>query len=125
MEPSSGTYGAVTELEKLSTDLQPPPPPGATGGPGPQPQAPAPGMPMGPRPTPTPGTVPDVLLGPTQRPDVPASTPLAPGSPAPGAVNAAQRNLAILDLLSRSEEVSDETREWAQLVLTTLAGAQA
>jgi hypothetical protein len=40
-------------------------------------------------------------------------------------VNAAQRNLAILDMLSQSEEVSDETREWAQLVLTRLAGAQA
>lgn len=125
MQPSSGTYGDVTELEKLKQDITPP---GTMGGPGPQATPPPPpGMPQGTRlpAASAPGTVPDVLLGPTKQPDTPQFTPMTPTGPGPGAVSANQRRLAVLDALAQSQEVSDETREWAQLVLQKLASAQA
>lgn len=125
MKPESGTYGEVAELDKLSQDIQPPGVPGSGGGAPPQPSAPAPGMPTGPRPQPAAGTVPDILLAPTKQPDVPASTPLVGQAQMPSAVTGNQRRLAVLDALSRSEEVSDETREWAALVLQQLASRQA
>lgn len=127
MKPPGGTYGEVAELDKLKQDLTPPAPPGQSGGPGPQPTPPAPGMPQGTRmpAAAKPGSVPDILLGPTQQPDTPQFTPLAPSGPAPGAVSANQRRLAVLDALAQSQEVSEETREWAQLVLQKLASTQA
>lgn len=127
MKPPGGTYGEVAELDQLKQDLAPPAPPGMAGGPGPQPAPPAPGMPQGTQmpAAGAPGAVPDVLLAPTQQPDTPQFTPLAPSAPPPGAVDANQRRLAVLDALAQSQEVSEETREWAQLVLTKLASAQA
>lgn len=122
MEPTSGSYGRVAETDRLKQQLDLPGAPGP-GGPGVQPtQGPPPGMPQGAQVPSAPGGVPDILMGPTQNPNTPPSTPLqAPFAGAPGAVNAAQRRLATLEALSQSDQVSDETREWAADVLQKLA----
>lgn len=107
-KPASGTYGEKTELAALQQEL--PVDPAAS-----QPNVrPTPAPPAGPaRPAPA-GGLPKGLLAPTTQPDVPASTPLAgPVDPFAGAVDARQRRLALLDILSRHPEVSPETREFA------------
>lgn len=123
MEPTSGSYGRVAETEQLKKQLDLPGSPGP-GGPGvsPTPAGPPPGQPQGAQvPSPA-GGVPGVLMAPTRDPHAPSSTPLqAPFAGAPGAVNGAQRRLAVLEALSQSEAVSDETREWASDVLQKLA----
>lgn len=121
MEPTSGTYGEVADTERLKSQLNlPGGPDGAPVEPAPPP---APGAPQGQGIPPSPGGVPSVLMQPTSRPDVPASTPLEAQrlTGSPSAVSGAQRRLAILDALASSDEVSEETREWAQLVLDKLA----
>lgn len=111
-KPASGTYGEGTELAALQAELptQPPArpemqptPPATTGG---GVSAPAGGLPRG-------------LMAPTNRPDVPVSTPLAPPAPTDpfaGAVDARQRRLALLSILSESPDSSEEVREWASVL---------
>lgn len=76
---------------------------------------------MPPPPQPYAGGLPQGMFGPTQRPNVPVSSPLeARGGPMAGAVTPSQKNLAILDVLIQTPGVSDEAREWAELVRTQL-----
>lgn len=127
--PASGTYGEKAALDGLKKSLpQAQPSTGPTASPLPPvkpepitPLQPQPGRPQGAGPVP-PGISP-ALLGPTQRPNVPVGTPLVPQAPAvaPSLTAAAQR-IATLQLLAQSPDVSDQTREWAQMVLQALVG---
>lgn len=124
MQPSSGTYGEGAERERLEQQLPigdgPPAPPSPSGPVG-RPAGPAalPGMPAGGA---APGGVPDVLLGPSDRPDVPVGTPLDAGAADmfPGAVDARQKRLALLDMLTTHPDASQEVREWASIVRSKL-----
>lgn len=113
-KPSSGTYGEKAQLDQLRRDLpqvdqssstagrQVQPVPGGGLRPGGGASAPA-GLPAG-------------LTAPTRQPDVPISTPMAqPPDPMAGAVDARQRRLRYLDLLSQHAD-SPEVREWAEVV---------
>lgn len=111
-KPESGTYGEKTELAALQQALpeaepiapQPEmqPTPGPTGGGVPVPPA---GLPRG-------------LMAPTNRPDVPVSTPLAgpAADPMAGAADARERRLRYLEILSSHPDASPELREWAETV---------
>lgn len=119
--PASGTYGEKAELNRLQQQLPPMNRPGmgaATGGPAPMPQpdVQVPGRPGG-RPVQAPAGVPDVIFqgGPTQGP----AAPMGP-APAPADPRAAQ--LTLLQQLSEAPDVSEETREWARLVLEAIIG---
>ena len=123
-KPESGTYGEKADLTNLKSALPPMDNPAAAPGPAPM----APGSPpsersgpMG-RPKGGPRLVPGPVLNPTNRPDVPLDQPrVSPAPPIPQKQGAAdQQRLAILDALSTHPEVSEETREWAQLVLEAL-----
>lgn len=116
-KPTSGSYGEGAELDRLKQSLpasQPvaQPPVAATGA-GPLTPMPGPSTPAPPA-----GGLPEVLMAPTTQPDTPVGTPLSgPPSPVQGAaVNAAQQRLAVLDTLATSDQVSEETREWASTV---------
>lgn len=121
MQPSSGTYGDVKQLDDLKSDLNlPPVEQTAPGGPG-----------MGDVNTPrgrmaempSDGAVPNVLMGPTENPNVPVNTPLGgPVQPQAQAATAAQRRFTQLIALSENPEVSEETKQWAQMVIDRLAG---
>ncbi len=110
--PESGTYGEDAALQRLEQAL-----------PGMEPDRsqamqPAPLQPGGPEPA---GAVPGLpagLLAPTTQPDVPVSTPLTQAQPI--VVGPSQQRRQLLEVLSRSPEVSEETREWASLVLGLL-----
>ncbi len=110
-KPASGTYGEAAALERLRTALpgMEPDRPQATepipmqpGGPSEPPISGAPGLPPG-------------LLAPTRQPDVPVSTPLTETQPIVPEPAGQRRQL--LELLASSSEVSEETREWASIVL--------
>lgn len=129
-KPESGTYGEKAELANLRRSLpemQPPSEgPSAPGGMTPGGMTPgAPpterSAPMG-RPKTGPRMLPGPILNPTSQPDVPLDQPrVPPAPPIPQKQSAAdQQRLAILDALSTHPEVSEETREWAQLVLEAL-----
>lgn len=115
--PASGTYGEGAALERLKQSL-----PMAETGAAPSaadPTAPMPTPPAGGMSTPPTGGLPSPLLAPTQRPDVPVSTPLgAPTAPMPA--TGRQQRMAILDALANSPDVSDETREWASMMVKRL-----
>lgn len=116
-KPESGTYGEGAAESQLRSDLPPMDRVGmgaATGGPSPMPQ-PSPQLPGSPggRPVNAPGGVPPAILAPGDAP-APANTPNAPMS-SPQATR-----LALLEQLAVSPEVSDQTREWAQMVLEAL-----
>lgn len=123
-QPASGTYGEQQSLLNLQQSL-----PAMA----PQQQG-APNLPAI-NPTPmrstregaaAPSTVPgipDVLNHPTQQPNVPASTPLAPTPQLP--VTPMQSRMAIVDALAQSPNVSPETREWAQMIRRRLVQASA
>ena len=70
--------------------------------------------------------LPQGAMSPTQRPTVPISQPMAPTqAPLPPKQQAGdQQRLAILDALTTHPEVSEETREWAKLVLEALIEAR-
>lgn len=116
--PDSGVYGEKAAQSRLEAQLPGPIAPSGPGGPG------APAMPTPPMgaPAPAPSGVPASLLRPTDRPDVPASTPLAtaPVNPVAAAQSGRQRRLAVLDAIANSPTVSAETKEWAQLNLKKL-----
>lgn len=123
--PASGTYGDNAALERLKQEL-----PSAPTGSAPSamdPSAPMPVPPTGPAPAPPSGGVPAALMGPTQRPDVPVNTPLdlAAGAPGPISMTGRQRRMQILDALANSPDVSDETREWASLMIEKLVSSSA
>lgn len=111
-KPESGTYGEKAALTALQQEL---PIQDAA----PQPDVQPTPSPMGSaRPTAASG-LPPGLMAPTQRPDVPVSTPLAgpgPADPLAGAADVRQKRLLLLDLLSRSPEVAPETQQWATLM---------
>lgn len=126
MEPESGSYGAVAEVDRLQSDMQPlgpppqsappPTPMGGGGSPG--------GLPnVGGRPTSGPRGVPQVLLEAGGPPLSPQAAP--PVSPAAAGVSAMQARLALLDQLASSQEVSEVTREWARTVIETITGGAA
>ncbi len=115
-EPESGTYGEKADLNRLKQSLPP------MEGQGQQPQGPAPMPDRGgatpPRPTGRPVKGPSGLPsgimqpagGDPSRPlSAPAQMPQRPAA-------ADQQRLAILDALSTHPDVSQETREWAELV---------
>ena len=131
--PESGTYGEKADLARLRQALPPMGPPGSQGTGGAAPPAGAPPAGLGPglqrptgRPAGGPTGVPSGVLAPTQRPGVPLSQPRDPGPPPmpPRAAAADQQRLAILDALTTHPEVSEETREWATLVLEALIAAR-
>lgn len=124
-KPESGTYGEKAELANLRRSLPEMQP---LAGNAPAPGGMAPGSPpversapMG-RPKTGPRMLPGPILNPTSQPDVPLDQPrVSPAPPIPQKQSAAdQQRLAILDALSTHPEVSEETREWAQLVLEAL-----
>lgn len=117
MKPTSGTYGDVATTDRLKQDLQLPPssagPPGVEGAP-----PPMPGMPQGAKmPGSAPGVVPDVLMRPTQMPDVPASTPLGGVQPQVESPQGRDARIAALKSLSVSPRVASATQQWAKEVL--------
>lgn len=114
MEPQSGTYGRVADTDRLKQQLDLPR--GGPGGAAVKPtQPPPPGQPQGARITPPVGGVPDVLMKPTTRPDVPASTPLQGTEPPPGP--SVQNHVAALQALLNSPTTSQTTKRWAETVL--------
>lgn len=129
-QPASGTYGESADLERLKASL----PAGSVGGPAaPAPKAPPISTEPVTQPQPTPGGrppgsppppgLPSVLAAPTDRPEVPVSTPLAmPQMGTPAIADPRQARLAILDALVTNPGVSPETREWAQTVIHVLLG---
>ena len=117
-QPESGTYGEKAAESQLRANL----PPmdregmgGATGGPSPMPQPSpqVPGLPGG-RPAQAPGRVPPAILGPGDAP-APANTPSAPMSSPEAA------RLSLIEQLSQSPEVSEQTRQWAKILLEALS----
>jgi len=126
-KPESGTYGEKADVAALKSALPPmatPEAQGVGGGPGPLPDR---GMPQKEgRPTEGPALLPQGMMAPTQRPGVPLSQAPAPGpAPMPPKQQAGdQQRLAILDALTTHPEVSEETREWAKLVMESLIEAR-
>lgn len=119
--PASGTYGEKAELERLKQQLpsaEPvqPVPTSSQAGPVPIGRGRAPAVPSA-------SGLPSGLTSPTRRPDVPAlpNTPVGQ-DPYGGAVDARQRRLRVLDAIANSQEVSPETREWAEILVQKLAG---
>jgi hypothetical protein len=108
-KPASGTYGEKTELAALQAEL-----PSSGPAPARPPMSPTPPG-AGARPTASTG-LPKGLMVPTQRPDVPVSTPLAgpAADPMAGAVDDRQRRLRLLDILSQSPEATPAVRQWAE-----------
>jgi hypothetical protein len=113
-KPASGTYGEKAELERLEAQL----PGSEPSAPVPQEVSPLPGVPSGSAVPAPPSGLPRGLTLPSRRPDVPVSTPLQgpPADPYVGAVNARQRRLALLDMLSEHPEASPELQEWAEIL---------
>ena len=124
-EPEGGTYGEKAELNRLQAALPPMGGPTTQGGGRSTPMLGGPGPggggPLG-RPKNAPPGVPQSLLAPTQRPNVPLGSPMNRQAPAvpPRAQAADQQRLMILDSLTTHPDVSSETKEWATLVRDAL-----
>ena len=70
--------------------------------------------------------MPSVLLGPTARPEEPISAPVSQPLAFPETQQtAAQRRMQTLIGLANDANVSEETREWAQMWVQTLTTAPA
>ena len=113
-KPDGGTYGEGAALERLRTALPgmdaaapgaPVTPPGT---PGPGPQAPTPGPPG----------LPSFLMEPTRSPGVAPTTPLQQ-TPQVASDRRAQ-SIQMLEALTKSPTVTDETREWAAMTLNKI-----
>lgn len=115
-----GTYGDKASADRLKQGMgmkptQPPPEP--------PPISALPGA-AKPQPSSGPFGLPPAITAPTNQPDVPVSTPLAqPSNPVADAGSSPQKRLAFLDMLARDPDVSDETREFAQLLISKLIEA--
>ncbi len=117
--PASGTYGEKAAADRLKQQLPAAQPVGDVMGPGPG-AAPAPTLPGGGGPPAPmgaqPAGLPRGLLRPSDRPTEPVGAPYGgPADPYAGAVDARQRRLALLDMLSTHPEASPEVREWAEI----------
>lgn len=126
-KPASGTYGEKADVARLKEQLPEAGKPAQGGSPtgGPPPVRPSTSLPGGKpgRPPTAPPGVPTAVLHPSDRPGVPLSQPLtAPTPPLGGAETAQQARIALLDALASDPTVSDETREWARIVLEMLLG---
>jgi hypothetical protein len=106
--PASGTYGEGAALERLKTAL-----PGSDPTQAPQ-QSPVPPMPGGGGPM-APAGMPRGLMAPTRRPDVPVSAPLSQPQVIVG--SSPQGRQQLLQALVDDPEVSEETKEFAMLLL--------
>lgn len=116
--PSSGTYGEGAALARLKQQL--PVVEQSAQEPG-QSAAPMPTPPMGGGISNSPPTgLPPGILAPTNRPDTPVSTPLGQPTNPLAAQTGRQRRIAVLDALANDPNVSDQTREWAQINLRAL-----
>jgi hypothetical protein len=113
MQPESGTYGRVADTERLKAQLNLP----GTGPGGAEvaPTPPTPGLVQGSRIQQPVGGVPDVLMRPTDRPDVPASTPLGANIAPPSVPQAT--HIRALEALVASPTTSQATKMWAQAVM--------
>lgn len=122
-QPESGVYGAVAATDRMRKALPPLPADGAATG---QPGMAMPTPSQNPMPASDPGGLPSALFAPTQRPNVPVASPLQapPVNPVASAVGGMQQRLALLDSLANSPDVSDETREWATIVIRKLIETQ-
>ena len=123
-KPQSGTYGEKADLARLQQSL-PPMTPQEGGGPaGPAVSPSAAGLPGQPgRPKGGPSGVPPGILAPSTQPNVPLATPLAgPAQPGGAPQNAQEARIGLLQALAKAQDVSEETREWAQAVLELLTG---
>ena len=115
-QPKSGTYGAVAETERIAsampdpTPVEQPPTPSPQGVTNVRSNRDAASMPG----------VPAPLMAPSNRPGVPVNTPLAGPGGGAAVATPAQRRLQVLDHLANSQEVTEETREWAQLQIRIL-----
>jgi hypothetical protein len=122
-KPGSGTYGEKADLARLKQQLPPMKPQQEGGGPaGPAVNPPTVGLPGQPgRPSGGPAGVPAGILAPTSLPNVPLGTPLQQGG-APGgqSQNAQEARIGLLQQLANSQDVSEETRDWAKAVLALL-----
>ena len=116
-KPESGTYGEKADLARLQAELPTAEPvgpqtnevqpiPASTGGV----VAPPAGLPRG-------------LTAPTNRPDVPSSTPLdgPPPDPFAGAEDGRQRRLRLLEILAQHPDASPELQEWATVLKQKLS----
>lgn len=113
-KPESGTYGEDVALQRLRQQL-PGTPTGETAPP--RTQLPPMTGPTGGALPPPPG-LPQALFAPTRRPDVPVGTPLQQTAPVPQSPG--EQRVMLLDTLSKDPNVSEETREFAQLVLNRI-----
>jgi len=117
--PASGAYGEGAALERLRAQLPGAPAAGASG---PTPASPMPLPPTGGGVSNRSTGLPQGLFMPTQRPDVPVSTPLAapPVSPLANAQTSRQRNLAILTAILNDPRSSEVTKDFAQTTIDHL-----
>ena len=105
--PSSGSYGEGAALARLESAL-----PGSDPS---QQQAQSPLPAMTPRtPEAPPSGLPPGLLAPTRQPDVPVGTPLAQPNIIVG--NGPEQRVALLEALIASPTVSEETKQFAQIM---------
>jgi hypothetical protein len=127
--PASGTYGEKAALDGLKKSLPPMgagQPEGGNGAAGPALSPEPPIMPVPPpsgAPSPQqPAGIPAALLGPTGRPMEPVTAgPMQPLAFPVQEQSAAERRLEVLISLANDPRVSEQTREWAQLWVKTLA----
>ena len=124
-KPASGSYGDKVSLDRLKQSLPssgqaPAGQPGGNKPMGEQPPMVVPVPPPGNNSPQQPAQVPQVLFGPTARPYEPVSAapPVAPPPQAP--VTGPQARMELLITLANSPDVSEDTREWAQLWIRTL-----
>lgn len=115
--PASGSYGEKAAADRLQQALPQSEPAGPVmGGGAAQPTPTMPGSAPA-RSAASPAGLPAGLLRPSDRPNEPIGTTYAgPVDPYAGAVDARQRRLRLLDMLSTHPEASPEMREWAEVV---------
>lgn len=131
-QPASGTYGEKAADARLASALPKAPqspiqtPPGSIGQPiPPAPPGQSPVLPGAGSSGPGAGPLPAGLFAPTGQPGTPVSTPLAgpPPNPAAMAQNGQQQRMAQLQALAASPDVSQDTKDWANLVIRHLVQA--
>jgi len=123
-QPASGTYGEGADLARLKAQL---PSPSAPIGSGPNTEpAPAPMGTTPPRPpdggqSPIEGLPASLFTQPTTRPLEPG-TAMPSNTPQPSTMTGQQQRIMILDALANDPSRSEETREWARMMIRILVG---